>query len=171
MRFKVWFRYACLHIYSRINKNYLKGGEKYPGTWRKCVTENNCRSVQIKPTSCVMPWCSFAFQGIQQHCKPKILFSSPPPLELQFLASQSSFKMTFQCQALCHTDFVGHRSSANTVLVHLSCSVTALILGKDGISVARDLQPSPIPSAWPIQCWTKAKACWLKALLFAFNAS
>lgn len=84
--------YVCMsiYIYSCIYKNNLKGGEKYPGTWRNCVTENNCRYVPIKPTSCVMPWCSFAFQGIQQHCKPKFFFSSPPPLELRFLASQSN---------------------------------------------------------------------------------
>lgn len=108
-----------------------------------CVTENNCRYVQIKPTSCVMLQCSFAFQGIQQHCKPKFLLSSPLPLELQFLASQSSLHVYFKCLFSvrhCYIGFVVHRNSANTVLVHLSGSVTALIPGKDNISVARDLQ-------------------------------
>lgn len=108
-----------------------------------CVTENNCRYVQIKPTSCVMPQCSFAFQGIQQHCKPKLLLSSPLPLKLRFLASQSSLHVYFKCLFSvkhCYIGFVVHRSSANTVLVHLSCSVPALIPGKDNISVARDLQ-------------------------------
>lgn len=152
MHFKVCFRCACLCIY----KNNLKGGEKCPGTWRNYVTENNCRFVQTKPTSCVMPWYSFAFQGIQQ---PKFLLSSPPSLEQQFLVSQSGLhvylKWLFSVKH-CYIGFVVHRSSANTALVHLSCSVTALMSGKDP---ARDLQQSPTPSAWPIQGWTKAKAC------------
>lgn len=162
MHFKVCFRCACLYIYSCTYKNNLKAGEKYPGTWRNCVTENNCRYVQIKPTSCVMPQCFFAFQEIQQCCKPKFFLSSALPLELQFLASQSSLhvylKWLFGVKH-CHIGSVVHRSSANTALVHLSCSITALIPGKGGISVARELQQSPTPSAWPIQGWTKAKVC------------
>lgn len=136
--FKVCFRCACLYTYPCIYKNNLKGGEKCPGTWRNCVTENNCRYVQIKPTSCVMPWCPFAFQGIQQ---PEFLLSSPPPLELQFLVSQSSLhvylKWLFSVKH-CYIGFVVHRSSANTAFFHVNCSVTALIPGKDSISVARD---------------------------------
>lgn len=54
---------ACLYIYSCIYKNNLKGGEKYPGTWTNCVTENNCRLCPNKAYLLCNALMLFCFPG------------------------------------------------------------------------------------------------------------
>lgn len=60
--------YTYIHAYIKIISKGERNIQEHEQTvWQKTTADY----VQIKPTSCVMPWCSFAFQGIQQHCKPK----------------------------------------------------------------------------------------------------